>query len=1160
MPQQFITQLEQVCRRRRRRRWLTATCWALAAVLVAALALIGLDSALGIADPLGRGLLTMVLVVLCGLIVRRWFVALSETSVTPLQIAHEVEHRHPALRDVVANAWEFSRQADDDPTAGSESLRRAIVLRAATVVNEIDWQQLIPRQPLRQAALALASVVLTISALSWSFPQTMQIGLTRLTNPLSTDEWPREHDLQFIDPPKLLAAGDDLILELRDTRVPLPPTITMHYRTRRQGRWHDETQLLTTKKNPLEIRRSNVQDSLQYRATGADHQTMPWQSLEVVTAPRVEQLQVTIHPPAYTQLPARTWDKSATIFAGSELEMRGRTDQPVTKVVLQSASGRQITAQVGPEGQSFKLERSDWQVENSDTYTLQLTTAAGLTTRATVELAFEVVADRPPQVRFIEPTNDLTVLSTVAVPLVIEASDELAVREINLVFRRSDRTDEGEQRLSFWQAPDEQASRSIDENSARQQRVEFLWPLESLSLEPGSVVEFSAQASDYQPATGQTVRALRMHIVSEDELWRQIFQQQARIVELLAQLLREQRELRGITSDWAEFPEWSKARWANSSHAAFFRQRQITGTLAGNQHSLLGQLAGLTQTIERNRLLRPEAADRLQTAQELLQNLVDDPLTTVDLSLGEIARQTQREPERKTLNPLIAVTGEQQEQVVAGLRRVIKLLMSGNMLSRFEREMATLEADQHALAKLCRVEIAPQLFESTGAKPDLSTALDSAVRRQRELARRFAELVLSMTQAAKRLADDEPALAALLAETVALAEELDTQATIQTAADQLARRRLGRSATSQQQTLKDLAKLRSRLAGQNTKGAAKRLKQLQTTERELQQLRRQVAALERELHQLRPAQREKLAKKTDAITNQLERLRIPNAAKPASEAASRLRSAQPNTQATKQAQQLLDTAQRHLTTARRRQQVALARLEMAKLDAKLDLLIARQQTIQQEIHRLNLNEAQAQSVPQLADQQAALREEVLSQADQLTSLPVFAHLLRMNGETMHDVEDRLLKTELGQPTQALAKQAVSQLTQLAKALRQERKKIATSNRDQNGGGAGQRQTGDTPQQQTLQLILGQLQLLKSLQTTLHEKTRTLETQQAAGQPPTQLASELARQQQQLTELARQLVPEPSDPPTKKLFPNLRQQLERPLDEITLPNPQEENQP
>jgi len=1204
MSQNFIAQLEQVCRRRQRCRWLAATCWALVAVSVAAILLAGLDRALGIADFFGRTLLTSAFVAIGVVIARRWLHVLADKRVTPLQIAHEVERRHPQLRDVVSSAWDFGVQTGNDPSLGSESLRRAVVLQATTAVDDVDWQRLVPRQALRKSALALAGVFATIILLGWCLPQAMGIGLLRLVNPLSAADWPREHDLQFIESPVLLAAGEDLVLQLRDTRGALPATVTMHYRTRRQGRWHEERQWLTSTTDPLEIHRPNVMQSLQYRATGSDHRTMPWQPLEVVVPPHVETLQVTVHPPAYTQLPATTWDNNFPIYAGSDLELDGRTDQPVKQVSLRNKRGSQLAAQISADGHSFRIEPTAWRITENDTFTLLLTTASGLTACATTNLALEVIADQPPQVRFIEPTSDLTLLPSVAVPLVIEASDALAIREIGLAYRRSDRSDAGEQRLSLWQAPRDVKVDQV----ARQRRVEFLWQLAPLSLEPGCVVEVHAQARDAQPATtrtaagqqaneqraneqgakgqettGQTVRALRLNIVSEAQLWHQIVQQQGLVVDTLAQLLRSQRELRRTTAEWEETPVWSTERWASATHAALFRERQIASALAIGQHGVIEQLAQFSQTIQRNGLLRPEATDRLRSGQALLQNLVDAPLAAAEQSLSELARHAQLLTGRETLRPLLVETGEQQQQVVDGLRRVVDLLMPANLVGRLEGELAALEADQAALAKHCQDEVAPQLLQSELVTPAAQAALAGAVRRQRDLASRFAELMLKQTQIENRVADDEPTLAARLADTVAQAEELGLQATFQAAAEQLARHRLGRSASLQRQTIADLKKLLERLAGQDAEGAVERFERLQTAERTVQRLRHQVDALQQKIRKLKPEQRrgelarlrrerEKLAEQTEELARQLQRLRTTQAAESLRKAASLLRSAKLDSKTTQQAQQQLDAAQRRLTTERRRQQVALARLQLAQLDAKLGAFVVRQQAIQQETVRLEslfeksgqLSNAQQQSVLQFSNRQADLRDAVTDEANRLTLLPVFAHLLNMAGETMQRLENRLQKIELGQPAQDLTEQAVRQLAQLVEAVRQERQNLSKDDRGGGGNGGGEGKSGDTAQAQTLQLALGQLELLKLLQTGLREKTKALEMRHAAGQPSTNSAGELARQlahqQRQLTELARQLVAEPPNPPAEEPFPNLEQELERSLDNTTLPRFSPENQP
>ncbi len=1156
MSQQLLTQLEHVCRRRKRRRWISATCWALAALLVIGFLLVGLDRALGIADPVGRVVLSLALVAAGVWIFRKWNHEVASVSTTPLQIAHEVEQRYPSLRGELASAWEFAAQADEDPTAGSESLRRAVVLRATSAAEQVDWDALVPRRPLKRGATAFACVAMATFVIAWFLPDAMAIGWTRLINPMSRAEWPRAHDLQFIDPPELIAAGDDLLLQLTDTSGAFPKVVVMHYRTRRNGRWQTESRPVATAENPQEVRWPNVRQSLQFRAVGGDHKTMPWHSLEVVPPPRVDQLQITVHPPEYTNLPAQEWQPKDTVIAGSALELSGRTDQPIERAVLTADDGVELVAQVSADGHEFRIDKSSWQAKQGERYHFLLKTTHGLTTRAKREIALEVVADQPPTVRFLEPLDELTVLPTADVPLVIEAKDELALREIELVSRRSDQSETGEQRLSLWRA-----SRELDDRGSLQtNRIEYQLELEPWSVAPGTLIELHAQAKDAQPMTGQSVRPVRLSIVSETQLWTQLLEQQARLAELLAQLLSEQRELLSITQQWSEFPSWSRSRWASSSHSALFRQRQVAATLGTGQYSVVSQLEESLASIRRNRLLHPEVTDRLEAVRGLVEGLLVGPLAEVEESLSEFTRQTRRSLRREELSTPIGEVSEHQQLAVAELRRAIELLMPGNVLGRLERELGDLQRDQQEVMEQCQLEIAPRLSQ-TDEPEQLEYDLRNLVRRQRDLAGRLAELLLNMSQASDRLADNEPSSAARLEATVALAGQLRLQSTIQSAADQLSRRRLGNSTTAQRNVLEQLAQLRARLAGRDEDGASRRFQQLQATERQLRRLRRETAALEnqfkrltaeerrRELERLR-RQREQLAKEAEDVTRQLQRLRIPKAAKPAREASEQLQRAKLDSEAISKARKKLDEAQRTLTEERRRQQVALARLQMAQLDAKLKALVGLQESIVQEIRRLDgireragqLTGPQQQSVVLLAERQLDLRGEIVAQAEKLQSLPVFAYLLTQASKTTQQVSERLELLDLGPRTQSDAEHVVVQLTQILESLKQEQQDLDDSK--QEGEGSGGQQPADTPQAQTLQLGLGQLKLLKTLQTALQQQTVAMEAALARGEQPQQSASELARQQQELTQLAAQLVPEPPDPPVEEAFPSLEDELEK----------------
>lgn len=1166
MSQQFVEQLEQVCRRRIRRRRLAATCWAVAVIVAVGLMLVGLDRVLAITDLLGRLVLTSAFVGCAAWIASRWYSDVQAASVTPLQVAHEVEQRHPSLRDLVANAWEFANQSDDDPTAGSESLRRAIVLRADTAMQDVDWESMVPREQLRRGAFALAGVSAAACAICWFVPEAMGTGAARLFNPLSPVEWPRQHDLEFVEPPLMLAAGEDLLLSMRDSRGVLPEKVTILYRTRRNGNWHEESQTLSVTGDRVETRRTNVQQPLQFRAIGGDHQTMPWHDLDVLPAPRLEKLVVTLDPPDYTGLASSAWKPGVKVLAGSRLTVNGQVNQPLANVILQGDEILELRAEVKAGGLSFSIDSPNLIVEKSERFKLLLTTAAGLTTAAKEDLSIDVVDDHPPRVRFIKPTDDLTVLPNAEVSLVVEATDELAVREIGIVAKRLDQVEESENQTSLWKAqPLASASQPT-----REQRVEHRLDLSNWTLPPGSSLELRSWARDAQPRTGQSTHAIRLTVVSEDQLWQRLLTRQAGIVETLAQLMQEQHDLISISGQWMKFPDWSRPRWTRSGHSALFRQRQINATLGTGQASVLQQIDEVLLSIERNKLLRPEATQRLRIARGRVRELVDISLEVVEESLSELTRQTRRTLDPEELTPMIDATSAAQRQIVAGIEAAIEVLTPSNGLGRLERELVDLQREQNLLLQTCQVDIAPRLLSGNTQRDELDEDLTNIERRQRELVRRVGELLLNMTQLSSRLVDSEPMLSARVAETVELARELRVQAAIQSASDSLVDRRIGNAVADQRLALKAFAEMQARLAGRDAQNASERLRELQKTERQLQRLRRQTAELESELKKLSAEQRrralqrlrrqrEQLAEQTENVARKLEKLRLPQAAKSAEQAAEQLQQSTLDRETIAQARKKLEEAQRSLTAERRRHQVALARLQMAQLDAKLKGFVGLQASILEEIRRLEalqtqagqLTKPQQQSVGQVETRQAALRDDVWAQASTLETLPVFAHMLKASTEIMQRIESRLQSLELGPRTQSDADSVIHQLQRIASALQQEQQEMSNTNQDSGSGSGGE--NSDSPQAQTLQLALGQLRLLKFLQADLRKKTEAMEQEKAAGEYSKADAEQLAREQSTLTQLAQKLVPEPRDPPIDDLQPNLEDELEQSLDDLLLPN-------
>jgi len=165
---ELASQIENLRRRLQRRRLLAAACWTITILVATAILLIACDRLLSMEDFWGRTFLAAALACVCLLVVRHVW-RLSQ-PIDSHKVALRIERRHPKLRDKVTSALAFSRQAPNDPFAGSEALRRAVVIQTSVELKGLDWQQFVPRRPLRRAMSAAATALLAISIISWWAP------------------------------------------------------------------------------------------------------------------------------------------------------------------------------------------------------------------------------------------------------------------------------------------------------------------------------------------------------------------------------------------------------------------------------------------------------------------------------------------------------------------------------------------------------------------------------------------------------------------------------------------------------------------------------------------------------------------------------------------------------------------------------------------------------------------------------------------------------------------------------------------------------------------------------------------------------------------------------------------------------------------------------
>ena len=117
-----------------------------------------------------------------------------------VDLARRLERRFPQLGGSLASAVQFLRQSEDDPTAGSATLRRAVVRQTAAAAERLDFRAALRLASVWRAAGVAGACVLAAGVLAGLDPSDSRTALARLIDPLGDVAWPQVHHLEIRKP------------------------------------------------------------------------------------------------------------------------------------------------------------------------------------------------------------------------------------------------------------------------------------------------------------------------------------------------------------------------------------------------------------------------------------------------------------------------------------------------------------------------------------------------------------------------------------------------------------------------------------------------------------------------------------------------------------------------------------------------------------------------------------------------------------------------------------------------------------------------------------------------------------------------------------------------------------------------------------------------
>lgn len=509
--------------------------------------------------------------------------------------------------------------------------------------------------------------------------------------------------------------------------------------------------------------------------------------IEVVEAPAIERLRLSIEPPAYTGRPARVIDGPAgriEVFARSRLVFELRFSKPLAAAELHwlprngdephngEIPSRDLPLPVvlGEAGRSGALTLV---ADDSGLLHFALRDLQGVKnvdTSGDSPLELVVVADEPPAVHWmdigrspVESGEPLEVRPSDRVPLPVLASDDVGVDELELhaaVLQRNDP-------LSPLAADGRRLGGAVVEHT-------FLWDLSSLALREGDLLSVRARAVDGRPVPGpqETWTDPRIIRISGDtaSIERSLLtQQQKRLRDILESVRENVRQDRTSTDALRKTvretpkeplpPEHQRQidELVNRGEQLIQKLDQLAAVFAG--HPLLRNIAPATRAVGSDPLAA--ARQRFQQAatasvREQLEPLTNgaDELARADEQLGQLLDRFDELAALEQDLQRLQTLSEDAERLAG---EVAEFEQQWEQMAR-EHEPATPEkkalqealSQQHSQLSDDQQALTSALDQLLDERPEV---LQAAAEHERERLQQLSELASRLADRERRLAD-----------------------------------------------------------------------------------------------------------------------------------------------------------------------------------------------------------------------------------------------------------------------------------------------------------------------------------------------------------------------------------------------------------------------
>ena len=446
------------------------------------------------------------------------------------RIARDVSQHIPEVQDRLVNLLELGEgEASDAPPAMVDGAVQMLGRSIENLPVERAVNFAAPVRLARWAILPLAGLIIFLVAA----PQTFFGASTRLFSPGVTFERPARFHLTVTPGSVEITRGDTLQIQVAASGRELPEVIQieLNFSGERTSRIVTAT---SHAPDHFVHQEPGIRNDLRYRVL-AGRLSTPWFEVSVVDRPILRNLQVDLHPPPYTGLPAISLPSGTgniTALRGTRAEIRVRSSSADATAFLTFDSGAPNIALPAMTG-SFMVRRSD-------AYRIHLESIAGVRNEDPVTYAITPIEDRYPTIQIVSPDPDTELDLSLATTLSLRLEDDFGFTGLALYWRLAE--------SRFGETMDDFAELPLHVPLAPD--VVWQWPINpstGVDMVPGDVIAYYVSVWDNDAYSGfksSSSATHRLRLPSLSERYDVLGDMQDDAESELTSLLEETRRIR----------------------------------------------------------------------------------------------------------------------------------------------------------------------------------------------------------------------------------------------------------------------------------------------------------------------------------------------------------------------------------------------------------------------------------------------------------------------------------------------------------------------------------------------------------------------------------------------------------------------------------------